>query len=152
MTVPDAVIAGIVAALPGAELWDGERELDPGDLVVFDGIVPPVPPRRYVVVYADPGTVAALAVCARSDSATFRWQTTSVAPDRAAAHWLSTAVRDGTVDTRPAAAGWSCGPVRHTFSQLPQRDEQVMERPAVYAVDQYALLASRVLEPVESSP
>lgn len=142
MTVPDAVVAAIADALPEAEVWDGSA-LNDDDLLVFDGIVPPKPPRRYVVVYADPGTLSALAVCSESDSATFRWQVTSVAPDRQVATLLAVAVRDGIVDTRPAAAGWACGLVRHNYSSTPARDEQVLERPVVYQVDQYALLASR---------
>lgn len=129
MTVPDTVLDMIGAAIL--------------DVAVYDGIVPTEPPDRYVVVYTDPGTLQELAVCNQSDSATFRWQTTCVAPDRQMAAWLAEHVRDGTVDMRPAVDGWSCGLVCHTYSQFPQRDETVMERPVVYQVDQYHLLATR---------
>lgn len=129
MTVPDAIVALVKAAVPG--------------VAVFDGRVGDTPPDRYVVVYPDSGTVKAVAACGESDSATFRWQVTSVAPDRQMAAWLATEVRDGTVDTRPVVAGWVCGPVGHNYGQLPQRDEAVAERPVVYQVDLYDLLATR---------
>lgn len=151
MNVPDAVVAAVADALPDAEVWDGKTPFDDDDLLVFDGIVPPKPPRRYVVVYADPGTVAALAVCGESGAATFRWQVTSVAPDRQLASMLAVAVRDGTVDMVLVPDGWSCGPVRHNYAGLPARDEQVLERPVVFQVDQYVLLASRVPLPAPST-
>lgn len=129
MTVPDEILALIAAAVPG--------------VTVFDGRVGPTPDDRYVVVYPDPGTVKALAVCGQSDSATFRWQVTSVGPDRERAAWLAVAVRDATVDVRPVVAGWACGLVCHSYAQLPQHDEAVAERPVVYQVDLYDLLAAR---------
>lgn len=129
MTVPDALLSMI-----------GDAVLD---VAVFDGRVPTEPPERYVVVYPDAGTLDALAVCGASDSATHRWQVTCVAPDRAMAGWLAEHVRDGTVDQKPTVDGWECGPVRHTYSMFPQRDEAVMERHVVYQVDQYRLLATR---------
>lgn len=130
MTVPDTVLATIAAAIPG--------------VTVYDGLVGETPPVRYVVVYPDPGTLKALAVCGLSDAATFRWQVTSVAATRQQAAWLATEVRDATVDTRPAVAGWVCGQVCHNYAQLPQRDEAVAERPVVYQVDLYDLLATRI--------
>lgn len=129
MSLSTAILASIQAAVPG--------------VAVFDGIVPDEPPDRYVVVYVDDGTVAALAVCARSDSATCRWQTTCVAPDREMAGWLATRIRDATVDSAPVAAGWVCGQVCHQFSERPSRDETVQEKPVVFKIDLYDLLATR---------
>jgi hypothetical protein len=129
VTVPDAILTLIAAAVPG--------------VTVYDGRVGETPADRYVVVYPDPGTVKAVAACGRSDSVTFRWQTTCVAPDRQAAAWLAVAVRDGTVDTRPVVAGWACGLICHTYSQMPQRDEAVAEYPKVFQVDLFDLLATR---------
>jgi hypothetical protein len=151
MSVPDAVVAAVAAALPDADVWDGSTPFDDDDLLVFDGIVPPKPPRRYVVVYADPGTLAALAVCSESDAATFRWQVTSVGPDRQVASLLAVTIRDGIVDDRLTAVGWACGPVQHNYASLPAKDEQVQERPVVFQVDQYALLAARAAIPVTST-
>jgi hypothetical protein len=130
VTIPDAVVAASQASVPG--------------VVVYDGLVPATPADRYAVVYVDNGTLRALAVCGESDTITVRWQITSVAPDRQRAAWIATRIRDTTVDTRPVAAGWGCGQITHVYSQPPQRDEAVQERPVVYAVDQYELLANRV--------
>lgn len=151
MTIADTVIGLVVAALPGASLWE-QSNTPPaaGDLLVFDSVVPPAPPTRYVVVYPDPGTRSPgpgqgeAAVCDESTSEITRWQVTCVAPDRQMAGWLAQRIRDQMVDTRIAVDGYSPGLVRHTFAQLPQRDEQVLERPVIFAVDQYRLLAERV--------
>lgn len=129
MTVPDTVLGMIGAAVL--------------DVSVFDGSVPTEPPERYAVFYPDIGTLDALTVCGTSDSAVFRFQVTSVAPDRAMAAWIAAHIRDDIVDARPSVDGWECGPIRHTYSMLPQRDESVMEHHVVYAVDQYALLTTR---------
>lgn len=133
--VPDAVLALIAAAVPG--------------VTVYDGRVPEEPATRYVVFWPDIGTVRALAVCGVSDSAVFRWQTTTVALDRQAAAWLAEKVRDATVDVAPTVDGWVCGPIGHTYARGPQPDETVLERPVVTLVDLYELTADRV--PVESS-
>lgn len=138
MTVPDAVVALIAAAVPTG-------------VVVYDGIVPTTPAERYVVAYVDPGTLTALSVASVSDDLMVRWQTTTVAPDAAAARWLAARVRDSIVDQKPTVDGWSCGQVSHTYSQTPQRDEAVMERPVVYLVDLYAVRAARVDESSSSS-
>lgn len=144
MTVPDAVLAQIVAAIPGGVLatTDTDQVFPPEQVPVFDGLIPAVPPSRYVVVYIDIGTRQALAACGSSDSAYVRWQTTSVAADGQMARWVADKVCD-SVDTRPVATGWSCGPIQHVYSQRPQRDETVAERPVVYQVDQYEVLATR---------
>jgi len=145
-TVPDAAIQMIVNALPGAYLWDYSTSDNPpmADLVVFDSIVPPIPPLRYVVIYPDTGSLTALAVCQQSDTAAFRWQVTSVAPDGAQTRWLATRARDGIVDRRPVADGWTLGTIRHDGGRFLGRDEQVQERAAVVAVDRFHVLAARI--------
>lgn len=144
MSVPDAVVAMIVAAVPGATLYDPQVGFGDGDLVIFDGLVPPKPPLRYVVVYPDNGTRRPVAVSAVSDAVTFRFTTHCVAPDRGMAAWLASRVADHIVDTRPVAAGWDCGQIGHSYSQPPVREEVVMERPVVNAIDTYSLTANRV--------
>jgi len=119
----------------------------PDDVAVYAGQVPKPPPERYVVVYADPGQLRSETVDRRSSGVTWSWQTTCVAPDRDMAAWLAMRVRDTLVDKRPAVVGWSCGLIEHTLTRFPQRDEQVLERPAVFVVDQYRLVAERVTGP-----
>ena len=43
--------------------------------------------------------------------------------------------------------GWQCGMIEHTLTRQPRRDEQVLERPVVFVVDQYRLVAERVAGP-----
>lgn len=115
-----------------------------GDVTVYDGRVPEEPDARYAVFWPDIGTVRAAAVCGVSDDAVFRWQVTSVAPDRQQAAWLAERLRDAIVDARPIADGWVCGQIVHTYSQQPQHDETVMELPVVYMGDLYEVRAQRV--------
>jgi hypothetical protein len=140
MTVPDAILAMVRAAVPGVTVYDGR---------VPDGPQEETPPDRYVAAYIDPGTlddggIENRKVAHQSTGLTVRWQVTSVAPDRQMAAWLAERVRDGLVDQRPTVAGWACGLIEHTLSRLPRPDEQVQERPVVVAVDQYQLLAERL--------
>lgn len=132
MTLPDAVLAMVRAALPP-------------DVTVYDGLVPPgvTPPTRYAIAYFDDGTLAAVAACNDSDSATLRGQVTSVAPTREMASWIATKIRDAVVDATPAVDGWVCGRIQHVFSERPGRDETVAERPVVFKPDVYELLATR---------
>lgn len=138
MSVPGAILAMIRAAVPGVTVYDG-RVPDSGD--------PEIPPERYVAVYADHGTRADPLGEGRVDQeptgAMFRWQTTCVAPDREMAGWLAGRVVTALAGKRPAAAGWHCGLIEHTFSQLPRPDELVKERPAVVVIDQFRVIAER---------
>lgn len=144
MSVPDAVLAEIVAAIPGGVLapTDTDQQFTAGQIPVFDGIIPKTPPDRYVIVYIDNGTRHALAACGQSDSAYVRWQTTAVAPDGGQVRWLGDKVL-GSVDVTPTATGWVCGQIQHVYGQRPQRDETVAERPVVYLIDQFEVLATR---------
>lgn len=130
MTVPADVLTRARAAVPG--------------VTVYNAIVPTKPPERYAVMYADDGTLAALAACHQSDSARFRFQITSVAPDADMASWVAVAIRDYLVDSTPTAPGWLCGQICHQFSERPGRDETVQEFPVVYKIDLYDLLATRL--------
>jgi hypothetical protein len=135
----------IANAIPGGVLaeTDSDQVFTPDQVPVYDGIIPKTPPLRYVIVYISPGTLQALAACGQHDSAYVRWQNTCVAPDGGQVRWIVEKSRDGTVDAKPSAAGWSCGPVEHVYSQYPQRDETVAERPSVYQVDLYEVLATK---------
>jgi hypothetical protein len=130
VNLPDTVLAMIQAAVPG--------------ITVYDGIIPSTPADRYAIVYIDDGTLAAVSACNTSDSATLRWQVTSVAGDRQKASWIATKIRDTTVDSTPNPDGWVCGRIQHVFSERPGRDETVADRPVVYKPDVYDLLATRV--------
>lgn len=144
--LPDGILQRIVSAVPGAVLirTRDSTEYGPDDVVIFDGIVPKTPPTRYAIVYMDDGTLDALAACNESDSATVRWQITSVGPTRQMASWVASTIRFGTVDTKPTVPGWSCGQIKHVYGDRPSRDETVGEIPVVFKPDLYDLYATRV--------
>lgn len=144
MTIPDAVLGLIVAAIPGGVLasTDADQVFLPTQVPVYDGIIPNSPPSRYVIVYIDPGTREALAACGQHDSKTIQLQANSVAPDGEQVRWLADKVAD-IVDVTPQSPGWACGPMEHTYAQRPQRDETVAERPAVYQISLFKVQASK---------
>lgn len=133
--IPAAILALVGEAVPGVTVYDGRVPDGPG----HDPL-----PDRYVAVYIDRGTRSGEAVDSVSSSRTWRWQVTCVAPDRGMAAWLAEQVADALVDVRPTVGGWVCGQIKHTFSQQPQADEQVQERPVVVAMDLYVLLAEKL--------
>lgn len=138
MSVPAAIKDLVEAAVDPVTVYDGR---------VPDGSVAGEPPERYVALYIDNGTREHGQVAQESTGRLFRWQTTCVAPDRGMAGWLADRVADALTDSRPAADGFDCGLVEHTFSRTPRPDEQVQERPVVVAIDRYQLLAERLAEP-----
>lgn len=146
MTVAAAVLELVADALPDATVYvnDIDTPFDSDDLVVFDSIVPPIPPDRYVVVRVGTGDHSAPAVASISDSGVFRPYVTSVGRDGLEARWLADRVQKGILDARPEADGWACGPIKHNVQSPPATDEAVQDRAVVYVVDQYAFLASRL--------
>lgn len=129
--MPDAILAMV-------------RDAVPPDVTVYDGQVPEQPPDRYVVLYMDNGTRRAEGVEHQSTGRLFRWQVTTVAPDRGMAGWLAEAVADALTDQRPDVPGWSPGLIEHTHSRTPRADEQVLARTVVVAFDLYQLLAEKL--------
>lgn len=139
MSVPDAILALIRAAVP--------------TVTVFDSTVPdqdetqPVP-ERYAVFWPDEGSSnfepTNQRVAAQTTGRRFTWQVSSVAPDRQMAAWIATRIREAITDARPAVDGWDCGYIRHQFSVMPERDEQVLARRSVMIPDRYELLAERL--------
>lgn len=115
----------------------------PPVVTVYDGTVLANPPGRYVVVYGDIGTVAALAIDGMPVDASYTVQTTAVTVDPYVAgdcRWLSRRVRDLLAGWHPvaddtAAAGLFECPV----SQRPARDESVPDRHVWFAVNQFAV-------------
>lgn len=138
MTVPDAVLALIEAAA--------------APVVVFDSGVPdedesaPLP-DRYAVFWPDDGTrgldAEDMRVATASTGEMFRFQVSSVGPDRQMAAWIARRIRDAITDAVPAVDGYSCGPIRHTMTFSPVREEQVLARRAVLIADRYEILADR---------
>lgn len=138
MTIPDAAVAAVRAALTG---WTGVK--------VYDSIITGDVPLQYVVVYPTSGELASVDLDCTYDSGRFTFQVTSVAAGTSRSlgqecRGLATRVRDALVGKVLAVEGWSCDPIEHDFSQSPQRDEDVLERPTVFAADGYTLDALRL--------
>lgn len=137
MSVPDAVLAVVRAAVP---------------VTVFDAMVPDPDggdvPERYAVYYPDDGARGLapedMRVALASTGERYRFQVSSVAPDRQMASWIARRIRDAITDATPAAEGYMCGPIRHTLSAMPDRDETVLSKRSVMIADRYELLAERL--------
>lgn len=141
MTVPDAILALIEAAIPGVTVFDsGVPDEDESEPL----------PTRYAVYWPDDGTRALgpedMRVAVQSTGEQFTFQVSSVAPDRQMAAWIARTIRDAITDETPIVEGYSCGPIRHTLSASPDRNEQVLSRRSVLIADRYELLADHVGE------
>lgn len=130
-TLTDQVLARVAAALPG--------------VTVYDAMVPPTPADRYVIVRSNTGLLTGGAMCLTPDEADFRYWVTyvsSTADARWQIEWMVGKVRPALQGALLAEAGWVTSPVRQVDSQPMSRDEQVVARPTLYAVDQFQLLAT----------
>jgi hypothetical protein len=141
MSVPDAILALIRAAVP--------------TIVVFDSAVPDQDesqsiPERYAVFWPDEGSSnfepTNQRVAVQTTGKRFNWQVSSVAPDRQMAAWIATRIRDAITDVRPVVDGWDCGYIQHQFSVMPERDEQILAKRSVMIPDRFELLAERLDE------
>lgn len=134
VSVPDVILELIRAAVP--------------NITVYDAGVPAEPDERYAVFWPDDGTRSLgpddMRVAVKSTGEMFRFQVSSVAPDRGMAVWIARRIRDAITDETPAAEGFSCGFIQHTLSASPDREEQVLSRRSVLMADRYELLAERL--------
>jgi hypothetical protein len=149
VSLADAVVAQLVAAFPVnvGSLATGWTATDIG---VFDVAVPGIPPPRYVVVYCDTGARTSSAVDGASRDQAYSIQVTSAAslPDVTSTaapqcRWLAEKVRDALTDWQPQVDGLLLGPIIHRVSRQPAIDESLIDRPLVFAVDQFAVTADR---------
>lgn len=133
VSLADAVITLIRAGLPaGVPVYDG---------VVPDDGMEGEPPARYVVLWMPNATRGTEAVSAQSTDRGTRFQTTSVAPDRGMAAWLSNRVCDALVDAVPEVDGWTRAPIQHVLSYQPETQDLVLARRAVAVMDRFEHLA-----------
>lgn len=129
-TVTDAIVQGVQDAAPG---W-----------TMYDAILPSEPGLQYGVVFGSDGQLLRKAYNGEPRDGIWRWYVTSVAADRHAASWHAMTVRDFFLGTRLVADGWLCSLATHVHSVNPNRAESVLPRPAVIAVNEYSLLATRI--------
>jgi hypothetical protein len=134
MTMPDAILALAKASIPAVTVFDSGAP---------DENNTPDMPERYAVYWPDLGTPQAGGVCGTFTGGLYRWQLNFVAPDRAMAEWMALKVRDAILGITPVIPGFSCGQVQLPFSLPARRDEQVLSRRVVVAIDRYELLAEQ---------
>lgn len=121
----------------------------PSGFVVYDGGVTDKVedlPDLYVVVYPSTPLAVSGDVAVTPSGRAYSWQVTSVAiaPDVSAiadarwqASWAAGLVRDHLVVARLTPGGQK---IEHTSSQPVARDEQIVSRTVVAAMDRYAAL------------
>lgn len=137
MSLADYVLGRLRSALPGVPVYDRQ--------VPDDGTAGE-PPDRYVVVWMPSPDRQSSDVSGRSTNRNVRWQTTSVAPDRGMAEWLSDRVCAVLVDHRPVVDGWAPGPIQYIQSymaseQQPEVHDLVLARQRVSLMDRFEVLA-----------
>lgn len=135
MSVNDAILALIEAAVPAVTVFDSGAPDEDGSEAV---------PERYAVFWPDMGTPRKGQVANQSTGRVYRWQVNAVAPDRQMAEWIATRIAAALEDVRPHITGYLCGQIEHPFSLPARRDEQVLSRRVVVAMDRYQLLAEQV--------
>ena len=130
-TVADAILAAVRAAVPG-------------DVMVYDSIVPGVAPARYVMMYIPAGARSSYSVDGTSDCVTVDFQVTTVVSSgdpsytSAMCRWLTGTVIDALTDLTVSADGVAPARIVHRGSQGPRPDEATPDK-KVYATDQFTL-------------
>lgn len=129
MSVSDAVLAAVKAAVPA--------------VTVHDGHVPDDAASKYVAFYPDLGRVWAEDAANTSDLARFRFQLTYVHQGRQGLESLSAACRGALVDQVLTVPGWVLGPVQHEGSPPLGVDQDDPTRVEFSAADSFLILAAR---------
>lgn len=110
MSLPDAALALVTAAVPGVPVYDGR-------VVKAD---------RYVVLWSDAGLLSAQDVAQTSDLITYRFRLTYVSGGaqvgRRTCAWLADRCRFALVDIVPIVDGWQFGPIALESTQPIQLD------------------------------
>jgi hypothetical protein len=134
VSLPDAILALAKASIPTVTVFDSGApdENNTADM-----------PERYVVYWPNLGTPQSGSVAGTFTGGLYEWQFNFVAPDRGVAEWMALKVRDSILGTKPFIPGFSCGQIQLPFSLPARRDEQVLSRRVVVAIDRYQLLAEQ---------
>ena len=131
MSLPDVILDLVTAAVP--------------DVPVHDGHVPTFT-DRYVVLWADPGTVSAQDVAHTSDLVQYRFRLTYVTggaqAGRRSVAWLAGHCRAALIDVMPTVPGWVFGPIE-LESTAPIQVDPDSETTVLYGVDSFVVLGAR---------
>jgi hypothetical protein len=131
VTITDAVLARVTAAVPGRQVLDGQVLESPD-------------PAGHVAVYCTEGSYERQSV---SDAAPdTRWVDVTVhsfGPDRRAAQWLSSRLTDNLMNAPIAATGWQLSWFEEHHRTGPESDTDVPGRPTVLIIDQFRALFTK---------
>lgn len=135
MTAPDRTVSNHHAAILGL-LQSGSPSF-----TVYDGQVPDEPVFPYAVLYMDTGIDEATKLCGDPDTATFRFQVTSVGLTVPSALVVVDETRARVLGTRPAVDGRAVVRIRKETTIPVREDKDVTDtatnRHPCFGVDTY---------------
>ena len=142
------VADGLLAELRGLFPTPNPAAPLASDVYVYDGDVPAKPSNRYVVAYIGSGLRESSTTDGRHADLTDDFQVTCVAgsPDSTGpvgvmVRWLQARVRDHFAGLVLDVSSTACGPIVHTLSRKPVKDESVLDRQVMYTVDEFVVQA-----------
>jgi hypothetical protein len=131
VTIAEAVVARVVAALPGKQVLDGQVVDSPN-------------PAGHVAVYCSEGSYERQGVAeAAPDTCWVDVTVHSFGPDRRAAQWLSTRLTDNLMSAPISASGWQPSWFEEHHRNPPVSDTDVPGVPTVLIVDQFRSLFAK---------
>ena len=143
-TIPAAILESVATLFPTPTVPPAQN-----DVQVHDGEIRGIPANRYLLMGIGNELRSASSVDGvhRDYSGTFTVTSVAMNPDsHLAATYLARnlarRVRDHFVGRKLAVDGLELGPIVHTFSQIPQKDDDITDRVVMFVVDEYAVLAT----------
>ena len=143
-TIADAVLAELATlyAAPSTPLLAS-------DVQVWDGEVRGIPANRYYLagIGNELRTSSTVDNVARDYSSTFTITSVAMNPDAQVpvtmlARNMAKKARDRLVGLTLTVDGLTVGCIQHTFTQRPQKDDDITDRTVMFVVDEYAVLAT----------
>jgi hypothetical protein len=143
-SIADAVVESVTTLFPTPTVPPA-----PNDVQVWDGEVRGVPANRYVqvVVGNEVRSASSVDAVARDYLSRFTVQCVATNPNSnfpvtALARNLGRKVRDHLVGRTLTVDGLVVGLIVHETSEGPFKDDDVADRPVMFVVDEYAVLAT----------
>lgn len=145
-TIPDAILAELASLHATPSVPPAAN-----DVQVHDGEVRGIPANRYYLagIGNELRTSSTVDGVARDYSGTFTVTSVAMNPDSNApvtflARNLAKKARDRLVGLKLDVDGLEVGPLVHTFTQRPLKDDDITDRVVMFVVDEYAVLATAI--------